>query len=161
MKHLNLTVLIAILLYFQIENSEAGLISPVEKPIFETAQSNSQINNNKVKPKSTSKVKEKIQLNPPSKFNNKKNIVKKPTINKKNLNAPKTNPSDVGTLVVSGLIPPSKPLLLGSSKTSSTILKDKDFSLAKKTFAYVKRKSWNSAFKTANKSSDRDRKSIV
>jgi len=48
MKHLNLTILIAILLYFQIENSEAGLISPVEKPLFETTQSNSQINKKKL-----------------------------------------------------------------------------------------------------------------
>ena len=154
MKHLNLTALIAILLYFQIEYSEAGLISPVEKPLFETTQNNSQINNKKIKPEPVSNIKEKTKLKPPSKFNNKKIIIKKPTINKKNLNAPKTNPSDVSTLVVSGLIPPSKPLLLGFSETSSTILKDKDFSLAKKTFAYVKRKSWNSAFKTANKSSD-------
>ena len=59
MKHLNLTALIAILLYFQIENSEAGLISPVEKPLFEITQSNSQINNKKIKPEPTSKVKEK------------------------------------------------------------------------------------------------------
>jgi len=155
MKHLNLTVLIAILLYFQIENSEAGLISPIEKPIFETTQSNSEFNKNKIKPKPTSKVKEKIKLKTTNKFNNKKNIVKKPTISKKNLKSIKTNASDVSTSVLSGLIPPTKPLLLGFSKKTSTILKDKDFSLAKKTFAYVKRKSWNSAFKTANKSSDR------
>ena len=155
MKHLNLTILIAILLYFQIENSDAGLISPVEKPLFETTQSNSQNNNKKIKPEPISKVKEKTKLKSPSKFNNKKNIVQKPTINKKSLKTPKTNLSGTRASVVSGLIPPSKPLLLGFSKTSSTILKDKDFSLAKKTFAYVKRKSWNSAFKTANKSSDR------
>ena len=154
MKHLNLTILIAILLHFQIEYSEAGLISPGEKPLFETTQSNSQIKNKKIKLEPVSNIKEKIKLKPRSKFNNKKKIVKKLTINKKNLNAPKTDPIDVGTLVVSGLIPPSKPLLLGFSETSSTILKDKDFSLAKKTFAYMKRKSWNSAFKTANKSSD-------
>ena len=155
MKHLNLTALIAILLYFQIENSEAGLISPVKKPIFETTQSNSQTNKNKIKPEPISKVKEKTKLKPSKKFNNKKNIVKKPTISKKSLKATKTNPSDVSTSVLSGLIPPAKPLLLGFSKKTSAILKDKDFSLAKKTFAYVKRKSWNSAFKTANKSSDR------
>ena len=154
MKHLNLTALIVILLYFQIENSEAQLISPVEKPRFETTQKNSQINNKKIKSDPVFNIKEKIKLKPPSKFNNKKNIVKKATINKKNLNTPKINSNDVSTLVASGLIPPSKPLLLDFSETSSTILKDKDFSLAKKTFAYVKRKSWNSAFKTANKSSD-------
>ena len=154
MKHLNLTALIAILLYFQIENSEAGLISPVEKPPFETTQNNSQINDKKIKSEPVFNIKEKIKLKPPNKFNNKKNILKKATINKKNLNTPKINSNDVGTLVASGLIPPSKPLLLGFSETSSTILKDKDFRLAKKTFAYVKRKSWNSVFKTANKSSD-------
>ena len=154
MKHLNLTALIAILLYFQIENSEAGLISPVEKPPFETTQNNSQINDKKIKSEPVFNIKEKIKLKPPNKFNNKKNILKKATINKKNLNTPKINSNDVSTLVASGLIPPSKPLLLDFSETSSTILKDKDFSLAKKTFAYVKRKSWNSAFKTANKSSD-------
>ena len=154
MKHLSLTALIAILLYFQIENSEAGLISPVEKPPFETTQNNSQINDKKIKSEPVFNIKEKIKLKPPNKFNNKKNILKKATINKKNLNTPKINSNDVGTLVASGLIPPSKPLLLGFSETSSTILKDKDFRLAKKTFAYVKRKSWNSVFKTANKSSD-------
>ena len=117
MKHLNLTALIAILLHFQIENSEAGLISPVEKPLFETSQSNSQINNKKIKPEPVSNIKEKTKLKPPSKFNNKKNIVKKPTINKKNLKTPKTNLSDTSVLlVVSGLIPPSKPLLLGFSR---------------------------------------------
>ena len=89
MKHLNLTVLIAILLHFQIEHSEAGLISPVEKPLFETSQSNSQINNKKIKPEPVSNIKEKTKLKPPSKFNNKNNIVKKPTINKKNLKASK------------------------------------------------------------------------
>ena len=140
MKHLNLTVLIAILLHFQIEHSEAGLISPVEKPLFETSQSNSQINKKKIKPEPVSNIKEKTKLKPSSKFNNKKNIVKKPTINKKNLKAAKTNPSNTSASLAGGFIPPSKPLLLGFSETSSTILKDKDFSLAKKTFAYVKRK---------------------
>ena len=111
MKHLNLTALIAILLYFQIENSEAGLISPVKKPIFETTQSNSQTNKNKIKPEPISKVKEKTKLKPSKKFNNKKNIFKKPTISKKSLKATKTNPSDVSTSVLSGLIPPTKPLL--------------------------------------------------
>ena len=62
MKHLNLTVLIAILLHFQIEHSEAGLISPVEKPLFETSQSNSQINNKKIKTQKKSNIKEKIKL---------------------------------------------------------------------------------------------------
>ena len=65
MKHLNLTVLIAILLHFQIEHSEAGLISPVEKPLFETSQSNSQINNKKIKPEPVSNIKEKIKLSLP------------------------------------------------------------------------------------------------
>ena len=65
MKHLNLTALIAILLYFQIEYSEAGLISPVEKPLFETTQNNSQINNKKIKPEPVSNIKEKTKLKPP------------------------------------------------------------------------------------------------
>ena len=72
MKHLNLTVLIAILLHFQIEHSEAGLISPVEKPLFETSQSNSQINNKKIKTQTTSNSKRKNKIKASSIFNKKR-----------------------------------------------------------------------------------------
>ena len=57
-------------------------------------------------------------------------------------------------LSTSQIVPRKKPLLLGYTKKYSSVLKDKDFSLARKSFSYIKRRSWKSAISTANKSSD-------
>jgi len=154
MKHLKLTVLIAVIFHLMIQNSSAGLISPVKKPLFENKQLKTQINNNK-EGKPSQKEKNNVTLEPPAKLIIKKDILKKITTNKASLKAVKTTKDNINNIATNSIIPPNKPLLLGYSKKSSTILNSKDFNIAKKTFAYVKRKSWKSAIETSKKSSDK------
>ena len=52
--------------------------------------------------------------------------------------------------------------MLGSDNfNKSAILKEKDFDIAKKTFAHIKRRSWKSAFQESNKSSNKILTKIV
>jgi len=150
MKHLKLSILIAVLFHLTTGSSIAGLISPKEKSNFKTTQNNYQINKNEVK-EDKEKVK-KIHDN----LNKKKykDSTKKTVVTKKNLSKEIKIKQNAEELSTSQIVPRKKPLLLGYTKKYSSVLKDKDFSLARKSFSYIKRRSWKSAIGTANKSSD-------
>jgi len=154
MKHLKLSILIAVLFHLTAGSSIAGLISPKEKPAFNAKQNIYQIIKNEVKAKSATISKKeggKILNNSIKVKDNQRKLVPA----KKNKQGEIKIQKNIGRLAGSQIIPKKKPLMLGYAGKISTILKDKDFNLAKKSFSYIKRRSWKSAINVANKSSDK------
>ncbi len=153
MKQIQTLLLLIIFLFSSSKILHAKLISPKEKPsnliyILKEEKKEPVINNeiklNKNNKEINSKIKEK-KIEKPIQANTSNKIVKeKETIIEKDM-----------IIVVDQIIPPKKPLLLGSENLNqSNILNAQDFNIAKKTFSHIKRRSWKSAFLEANKASD-------
>ena len=156
MKHLKLSILIAVLFHLIASSSIAGLISPKEKPNFNTKKKNYQINKDKATDKSAPVFKEKIKVKKiQNGFVKSKNTSEKLIPVRQNKRREIKIQKNTNNLAPIQIIPKKKPLMLGYVGKTSSILKDKDFKLAKKSFSYIKRRSWKSAISTANKSSDK------
>ena len=153
MKQIQTLLLLIILLFSSSKILHAKLISPKEKPsnliYISKEEKKEPIINNQIKlninnKEIDSKIEEKKIVKPIQ--TNKSNIVakEKETIIEKD-----------EIIFVDQIIPPKKPLLLGSENLKqSNILNTQDFNIAKKTFSHIKRGSWKSAFLEANKASD-------
>ena len=150
-----------ILILFSSEFVNAKLISPKEKPSNLNYQSKEEKTiQTKVKEKKIEISTKNQKLNVEEK-KTKETILEKKTNNIKEEEKISIVKNDT-IIVVDQLIPPKKPLLLGSDNfNKSAILKEKDFDIAKKTFAHIKRRSWKSAFQESNKSSNKILTKIV
>lgn len=153
MKQIQTLLLLVILLFSSSKILHAKLISPKEKPsnlmYISKEEKKEPIINNQIKLNINNK-----EIN--SKIEEKK-IVKPIQANKSNIVAKEkeTIIEKDEIIFVDQIIPPKKPLLLGSENLKqSNILNTQDFNIAKKTFSHIKRGSWKSAFLEANKASD-------
>lgn len=162
MKEIHKILLIAILLILITDTSYSKLISPKEKPLqFQTLENDEKIIEKKIiKEKkivnNTKEITTKITDEPKkikkiSAAEDLKNNDSKPIEDNNKISKNEKNK------VVEQIIPPSKPLLFSKNndKQFSFVLNVKDFEIAKKTFTHIKNRSWNSAFETAKRSSDK------
>lgn len=162
MKEIHNILLITILLILITDTSYSKLISPKEKPLqFQTLENDEKIIEKKI-------IKEKKIVNNTKEITSK--ITDEPKKIKKISSAEDLKNNDSKPIednnkiskneknkVVEQIIPPSKPLLFSKNndKQFSFVLNVKDFEIAKKTFTHIKNRSWNSAFETAKRSSDK------
>ena len=168
MKQIQKLLVVSILFLLSAEGAYAKLISPKDKPAnFANLEKTDQANQAKIKKKpQTIDIKKKEVLKAPSikkeviKKNlateiKKENILPKEQVkNKENTDSKISKEEEI--ITVDQIIPQKKPLLLGvNSAQGSTVLNEKDFAIAKKTFSFVKQRSWKAAFDTAKKSSDK------
>ena len=164
MKQIQKLLVVSILFLLSTQGAYAKLISPKEKPVnFVNLEKTDLVNQAEIKKKpQTIDIKKKEVLRDPIvkkeviKKNlateiKKKNILPKEEVKNKENTANKISKKEE-IITVDQIIPQKKPLLLGaSSAQGSTVLNEKDFSIAKKTFSYVKQRSWKAAFDTAKK----------
>jgi soluble lytic murein transglycosylase len=162
MKQVHKIVLVTILLIISTDISYSKLISPREKPLqFQTLENNEKIIEKKnIKEKKIVNDAKQISTN----VNEEQKKIEKNTAieelkykdSKPIQNVDKISNNEKSE-VVEEIIPPLKPLLLNKSndKQFSSVLNEKDFEIAKKTFSYIKNRSWKSAFDTAKRSSDK------
>ena len=162
MKQVHKILLIAILLILTTDISYSKLISPKEKPLqFQTLENDEKIVEKKnIKEKkidnNTKEIITKVTDEP--KKVEKNSAVEDLKINDskpiQNINKVTENEK---AEVAEQIIPPSKPLLFGKNndKQFSSVLNEKDFEIAKKTFVHIKNRSWKSAFDSAKQSSDK------
>ena len=153
-------VLCLTIFFFNHDNSFARLIKPEPKPNeFKTNTSK-----NKSELKETSK-KNEVKNIFEKKVTPKKIVPKKieKTISKKTDKKPVPEIKKIKEVkkdkeenfnVTNNILPLKKPDDLGVNKKDSKILSQKDFLIAQKTFAQIKRKRWNSAQKQVSKSKD-------
>ncbi|MDA0996171.1 MAG: lytic transglycosylase domain-containing protein, partial [Proteobacteria bacterium] len=162
MKQVHKIVLVTILLIISTDISYSKLISPREKPLqFQTLENNEKIIEKKnIKEKKIVNDAKQISTN----VNEEQKKIEKNTAieelkykdSKPIKNVDKISNNEKSE-VVEQIIPPLKPLLLNKNndKQFSSVLNEKDFEIAKKTFSYIKNRSWKSAFDTAKRSSDK------
>ena len=168
MKQIQKLLVVSILFLLSAQGAYAKLISPKDKPAnFANLEKTDLPNQAEIKKKpQTIDIKKKEVLKAPAikkeviKKNlateiKKENILPKEEVkNKENTDSKISKEEEI--ITVDQIIPQKKPLLLGvNSAQGSTVLNEKDFAIAKKTFSFVKQRSWKAAFDNAKKSSDK------